>query len=191
MKKGLFFILISCFWLFGFTQNHKITLDKVPTLKKGNITFVDGSKTSFSNLSFRTDYVTFYDTTGNIKQFPLDEVDLVTKSKSLFLASTGIGLVIGFLGGIIVAGIARPQRTVDEWIVDQIEGNEGPGISKEQWPIVGIGTACGTGLGAITGLFLKKEKTIYEKPPVDVFPGLTFLPGDKNGFLITVKININ
>lgn len=191
MKKGLFFILISCFWIIGKSQNQNIFLNNVPTLKKGKITFVDGNSTRYTNLNFQTDYVTFYDSTGLKKQFPLDEVNLVTKSKSLLLTSTGIGLLVGFLGGIVVAGIAHPQRTVDEWLVDQIEGNEGPGISKEQWPIVGIGTACGTVVGAFTGLFLKKEKKIYEKPAVEVFPGLTFLPEDKNGFMITVKININ
>ena len=191
MKKICIILLISFFGLICSGQKEKFNLSKIPTIKKGNITFYDGNKTSFSNLSFKNDSVFFSDSLVNKIMLPLTDVDEITKSKSLFLVSTGIGLVVGFLGGIVVAGIARPQRTVDEWVVDQIEGNEGPGISKEQWPIVGIGTACGAGLGAVTGLFLKKEKIVYKKPPVDVFPGLTFLPDQKNGFLITIRININ
>jgi hypothetical protein len=102
------------------------------------------------------------------------------------------GGIAGMFGGLLVSGIVNPRRTTEEWIEDQIDGEEDvQDIRKEDVPYMAIGTAAGAAIGTLVGLGIKKSTVVYFcNRPVDVLPVIGFGYGEKPAVMVTLKFTI-
>jgi hypothetical protein len=163
------------------------------SIKKGNIILNNGDVIKFSNLTVFNDTV-FFTKSGSVDgRLPLNNITGITKTKSKPGMGALCGGIAGFFSGLLIGSLVNPERTVDEWIFDQIDGDEEvQTISKEDLPYMAIGTASGIAIGALVGLSLKKSTVVYHKnSKIDVFPGVSFYPNQNTGLMLSVKITFN
>jgi hypothetical protein len=165
----------------------------LPSVKKGNILMHDSTRVSFTQLTFRNDSVSFYDSGMNLRSCPLKEVDQITRIRSNTAKFAVGGVIVGFIGGAITGGLVHPQRNFLEWLIDSINNEDNsPGISKEQAPFVIWGTIGGMAIGTIAGLLTRNEKTVFKnRPVIGLSPAVAGINGQKPGVTLTLRFNIN
>ena len=163
------------------------------TIKKGNIILNNGDVIKFSNLNVINDTVFFTKSRSGAGSLPLNNVTGITKTKSRIGLSTLVGGAIGLIAGTLTSSIVNPDRTFGEWLGDQFDGDEEvQEVHKEDAAYIAIGTASGIAVGAVVGLFVHKSTVVYHKnTTLDVFPGLSFSPGQNSRMVLSVKINFN
>lgn len=162
-------------------------------IRKGQITMPDSVEIQFSDLKLINNSVVFFQSGKEVSVLPLATIRGITKTKSNPGTGALIGGLAGMAGGLLLGGIVNPRRTTEEWINDQIDGEEEvQEIRREDLPYMAIGTAVGAAIGALVGLSIKKSTVVYfNNKKVDVFPALVFAPGEYPAMLITVKFNID
>lgn len=187
----IIFLLVTVYSILS-AQEATNYFDNSRIVKKGTISLDNGTKIKYTNLSTERDSVFFTDSELFNTRLSLDLIDQITRTKSSVGSDILIGGGIGLVSTALVSSIINRDRTTAEWIVDQINNeDEGHTISKEEIPIIAIGTASGIAIGALVGLLKKKEKVIYQKETtMDVFPEFTSLPNQNIGLMLTLKINL-
>jgi len=172
--------LISFFTLIAFAFNsfsqETDDISRVPPVSKGKVILTDGTSILFRNLSIRDSIVTFTDSQLQVRTYPGSEVYKISKTGNYALLSAvtcGLG---GLAGGIL---------GTSNW-------SDYPELSgKESSFIIGA-TIVSTGIGALIGAFIKKDKTVYKSSTSFTF---NLIPArhqfNKTNLVLTCRINLN
>ena len=151
----------------------------------------NGNIYDYSNLSIKGDSAFFIHKNSVMEGVILNDVNKITCTQSYIGNGALIGTGVGLLAGILISGLVHPARTTEEWIEDQIDGENERKITKEQLPLFAGITVGGAALGTIIGALSKREKLLYQNHQIDIFPDLTFAPDNQSSFCMIVRININ
>ena len=151
-------------------------ISQVSHVTKGKIILNDGSSLVFRNLSVKDSVVTFTDSQLKTRTYPGSEVYKISRTGNYALLSAvtcGLG---GLAGGIL--GTAN-------W-------SDNPELSgKESSYIIGA-TLVSTGIGALVGALIKKDKTVYKSSTSFTF---NLIPAynqfNKTNLVLTCRINLN
>ncbi len=175
MKKRYFLSLIAfTLSVISFCQ---VTNDisKVPPLSKGKIIMNDGSSITFRQLTVQNNTVSFTDSQSEIRTCAGADVYKISR--------TGNNALLGALT-IGLSGMAGGYLGTRNW-------KDYPELSgKETSFIVGAGLISAA-VGAITGLLVKKDKTVYKSSTsFGLFPGLNIYGNNKPNFSLTCRINL-
>jgi hypothetical protein len=170
-------------------QNKTISF---PPVKRGNITFVDGTKSTFTMLRCQSDSIYFFDKNSFYSKLSLTNISHITERKSNTAIAALVGGVSGFFTGIVVGGLVYPERTFWEFLSDRIDKKNDLIITKKQAPFVIGGTLAGAAIGVLVGLSKKQERTVYQKDiSLNIYPGINDIFNQNTGLMLTCKITIN
>ena len=183
-------VLISTQYLYS--QSETTFSPKKKNVRNGTVYFTNGDTLDFKELNFLSDNVIIIDRNNAVVTESLNGIDHIDGRLHQPGMAAIIGGISGFAVGAIAGGIAYPERSFGDWLIDQINGeDEGHTIKKEEVPIILGCTAAGAGIGALVGISGKK-KTIYQRDvEFDVFPGMSLLPGEKEVFSVNLVIRIH
>jgi hypothetical protein len=164
----------------------------LPPVKKGKITFADGSISSFTKLRCFGDSICFFDQNSALTKVSLSNVMQVTEYKSKVGISTIEGGLGGFFVGIIAGGLIHPERTFWEFLGDRIDSNDEVIITKKQVPFIIGGTIVGAAIGALVGSSKSTERTVYLKDvSFNFYPEMNNLPDQNSGVMLTCRITFH
>jgi hypothetical protein len=175
MKKTLLlFIITVSFSLVSFSQ-YTNDISKVPYLSRGKIILNSGSSMTFKQLSVQDGLVTFTDSQSKICTYPASDVYKISKTGNYILVGALTCGLSGMAGGIL--GTRNWKNN------EELSG-------KETNYIVGATVVC-TVIGALTGVLIKKDKTVYKSSTLFSFhPGFDPDKYNKMNFNITCRINL-
>lgn len=149
MKKGILFLAV-----FGILCLNAVSqvdnLSDLPPVKKGYLLFSDGKKVEFKNLKTDENTLHYTDLSGRQQQQSSDELYKVVKtgnSAGEYALYCGAGGLLGALLG------------TSSWDAAGL-GDQKAGF------IIGATVAC-TGIGALIGAMVPKEKVMYKNTELD------------------------
>jgi hypothetical protein len=185
--RALFFGVL---FLITWSLNSQIPYNTVNVtfpVKKGVVTFTDGSSCFFNNLQYYNDTVSFLDSEMNNLYYNLDEIAKITgKSRStaagMFIgAGSGLILGVGFYSAII--GLAE---ALTFGLLEEDDASK-----KEKTNFLISTTLIGAGIGALTGSFIYHNKTIYASQIESIGFQSVIVPSGSKMPMIGLSMQIN
>ncbi len=148
MKTKLL-LFISAILFLNITSAQNADVQNIGQIRKGNIMLSDGTKVDFKELQYQNDSITYKTKTGAIERTPISKVYRIDKYGNYAVAGAISCAIAGCLGAV--------SGTLN-WKTEPLKSQKGG------W-IVGC-TIGGAVIGGITGLCVKKNKTIYKNTNV-------------------------
>lgn len=150
------------------------------SISKGTITTKNGQTETFKRLTFKDKQFMYSDSKGNSLEEKSSEVLKVTKKGSY----AGYGAAFGGLIALYVSLQVENQ--------EQENIRKGLGSNSGRFPIY-LGMAAGfTGVGALVGFLMKKDKTLYiNMGDLSFTPSYLLSPNNNFTPMISLKINLH
>jgi len=164
--------------------------NRLPMVRRGSLTTVDGTVKHFRKLRFSNDSVSFLSEGAGRQYLPLDEVKEVVHNR--WQPAQG-ALVVGLSGMAIgfLAGAAMYMEDGDFWRFF-FSGDEDSGVRypRSGYKIALWGMVGGAAFGFLAGMTTDKEKMIYRQgdTPVEVFPQVDLLHNEVPIYGLTLKV---
>ncbi len=149
-------LIISTQYLYA--QSEIPALPKKKNVRSGTVYFINGETKDFKKLNFLSDNVIIIGRNKMVVTESLAGIDHIDGRVHRPGMAALIGGISGIAVGVIAGGIAYPDRSFVDWLVDEInDENEGNTIKKEEVPIILGCAVAGAGIGA-AGRNMRKEK---------------------------------
>lgn len=150
------------------------------SISKGIITTKNGQTETFKKLTFKDGIFTYTDLKGNSKEKKSMEVYKVTKKGSY--AGSGAAF-----GGLIALLVSLKVENAEQQNI-----SNGLGSNSGRFPVY-AGMAVGfTGIGALVGYLMKKDKTLYvNMGSISFTPSYSLTPNNNFMPMISLRINLS
>ena len=171
-------------------SNKESFVQGINKVRKGHVSFMDGSRVHFRNMTILKDSLSFEDYMKSRKSFQSDEILEISKESS----SAPLGLLLGGSAGLVLGLVAA--NSLDDMadfvvLFSTFGMEENVDTRSDQAKLVISSTLMGAGIGALIGLPFRKNRIIYvNKGKTGFQPEIMVFPTCGKGMMINCNIAI-